>query len=543
MNSTASRTLLLIGLWLLLMATTLATRTYFPIDETRYVGVAWEMWLRGNFLVPHLNGEPYSHKPPLLFWLFQAGWWLFGVSDWWPRLVPALFALANLFLTAGLARRLWPELREAAALTPLILFGTLLWTFYTSMVMFDMLVVFCTLLGMHGTLSAADGRQRGWLLLGAAIGLGVLAKGPVILLHTLPVALLAPLWLSVDAKPARWTAWYLGLVGAVLLGAAIGFAWALPAASAGGEVFGRALLWGQTAGRIGGEAAPHSRPLWWYLPILPLMLFPWSVWPPLWRGARALRAVGLDSGVRFCLAWLLPVFIAFSLIRGKQVQYLLPLLPACALLAARILSHAADFRPLRDAPIPGAILTIAGIILTVVHSIAYRYNEADWLEHLEPAWGVAVIALGVAILVVSCRTPRGAVIKWLLVSVLLYVIVHVGIVKVAMQAYDLRPMARHIATVQQQGLPVAHVGKYHNQYHFLGRLEQPLIILNRDEVDAWARRHPRGRVVVYYDKWRPEQARHSEFAQPYRGRGLALWNCAVLREHPEWLHEWPEVNP
>ncbi len=477
MNSTASRTLLLIGLWLLLMATALSTRTYFPIDETRYVGVAWEMWLRGDFLVPHLNGEPYSHKPPLLFWLFQAGWWLFGVSDWWPRLVPALFALANLFLTAGLARRLWPELREAAALTPLILFGTLLWTFYTSMVMFDMLVVFCTLLGMHGTLSAAGGRQRGWLLLGAAIGLGVLAKGPVILLHTLPVALLAPLWLSVEVKPARWTVWYLGLLGAVLLGAAIGFAWALPAASAGGEVFGRALLWGQTAGRIGGEAAPHSRPLWWYLPILPLMLFPWSVWPPLWRGARALRAVGLDSGVRFCLAWLLPVFIAFSLIRGKQVQYLLPLLPACALLAARILSQAGDFRPMRDARIPGAILTIAGIILTVVHSIAYRYNEADWLEHLEPAWGVAVIALGVAILVVPCRTPRGAVIKWLLVSVMLYVIAHVGIVKVAMQAYDLRPMASHIATVQQQGLPVAHVGKYHNQYHFLGRLEQPLIIL------------------------------------------------------------------
>jgi len=178
-----------------------------------------------------------------------------------------------------------------------------------------------------------------------------------------------------------------------------------------------------------------------------------------------------------------------------------------------------------------------------VHSIAYRYNEADWLEHLEPVWGVAVIALGVAILVVPCRTPRGAVIKWLLVSVMLYVIAHVGIVKVAMQAYDLRPMASHIATVQQQGLPVAHVGKYHNQYHFLGRLEQPLIILNRDDVDAWARRHPRGRVVVYYDKWRPEQARHTEFAQPYRGRGLALWNCAVLREHPEWLHEWPEVNP
>jgi len=43
---------------------------------------------------------------------------------------------------------------------------------------------------------AAAGRMRGWLLLGIGIGLGVLSKGPVILLHTLPVALLAPLWLN-----------------------------------------------------------------------------------------------------------------------------------------------------------------------------------------------------------------------------------------------------------------------------------------------------------------------------------------------------------
>ena len=59
-------------------------RPLWPVDETRYASVAWEMWLRGDFLVPHINGEPYSHKPPLLFWLIQAGWALFGVNDWWP---------------------------------------------------------------------------------------------------------------------------------------------------------------------------------------------------------------------------------------------------------------------------------------------------------------------------------------------------------------------------------------------------------------------------------------------------------------------------
>ena len=82
------------------------------------------MWNSGNLLVPHLNGDPYSHKPPLLFWLINLGWAVFGVNEWWPRLVAPLFGLASLFLTAGLARRLWPGEAECAA-APLILVGGL----------------------------------------------------------------------------------------------------------------------------------------------------------------------------------------------------------------------------------------------------------------------------------------------------------------------------------------------------------------------------------------------------------------------------------
>lgn len=34
----------------------LALRPLFPVDETRYIAVAWEMWEQREFLVPHLNG-------------------------------------------------------------------------------------------------------------------------------------------------------------------------------------------------------------------------------------------------------------------------------------------------------------------------------------------------------------------------------------------------------------------------------------------------------------------------------------------------------
>src|SRR6186713_711146 len=82
--------------WALLALLPLALRPLLPVDETRYATVGWEMWRRGDLLVPHLNGVPYSDKPPLLFWLIQAGWRIFGAVEAWPRLLPALFSLVNL---------------------------------------------------------------------------------------------------------------------------------------------------------------------------------------------------------------------------------------------------------------------------------------------------------------------------------------------------------------------------------------------------------------------------------------------------------------
>lgn len=68
----------------------LLTWPLLPVDETRYLSVAWEMWLRHEWLVPHLNGALYTDKPPLLFWLVHLGWAVAGVNDVWPRAVCGL---------------------------------------------------------------------------------------------------------------------------------------------------------------------------------------------------------------------------------------------------------------------------------------------------------------------------------------------------------------------------------------------------------------------------------------------------------------------
>ncbi len=192
MNPASRAWLLLAAAWLAVIVSALLTRPLLPVDETRYAAVAWEMWARGEFLVPWLNGEPYSHKPPLFFWLIHAGWWLTGVNEWVVRLLPSLLALLTLLLGTRLATQLWPGDRQAQAAVPWVLTGSVLFTAFASWVQIDLLLVLCTLLAMSGLLDASRGRRAGWLLTATGIGLGVLAKGPVILLHVLPVALLAP---------------------------------------------------------------------------------------------------------------------------------------------------------------------------------------------------------------------------------------------------------------------------------------------------------------------------------------------------------------
>ena len=108
--------------WLILTAVNLLNHHLIPLDETRYASVAWEMWSRQDYLVPYLNGVPYHHKPPLLFWLYDLGWSLFGVSEWWLLLVSPLFALISLYNLRYLARLLWPDNSAAIRMAPWFLF-------------------------------------------------------------------------------------------------------------------------------------------------------------------------------------------------------------------------------------------------------------------------------------------------------------------------------------------------------------------------------------------------------------------------------------
>jgi len=490
----------------------IATRPLTPIDETRYVSVAWEMWLRGDFLVPFKNGEAYSHKPPLMFWMFHAGWALFGVNDWWPRLVLPLFSAGALALTFLLARRLWPQHAGLGGQATLILVSALLWIVFSTSAMFDVMLAFWVLLGMHGVLAASDGKRRGFVMLGIAIGMGVLTKGPVILLNLLPVAVLAPWW-----NPGlKWTRWFAGVVLAVLLGAAIALMWAIPAGIAGGEAYRNAIFWGQTANRM-VESFAHRRPFWWYLPLLPLLLFPWFVWPGFWKALAHHRRAGLDRGTRFCLAWMLPVFVAFSFISGKQPHYLVPLFPAFALLAARVLADRTGSRvglpALLAAALGGVLILAASGQIAALH---------DQVAALPPLWPGVLLILVAGMAWMAGRRGVSPLLNLALLGAATLALVQLATIRSLGPLYDVKPMAQAIKQVQDEGRPVANAATYHAQYQFLGRLEAPLAELSGAELPRWLAAHPDGYVVIYLKDGRNLGAISARHKQAYRGGAAVL---------------------
>jgi 4-amino-4-deoxy-L-arabinose transferase-like glycosyltransferase len=121
---------LALALYLLAAGYAIHAHGPLPLYSTRSLSVAWEMWLRGEFIVPYLNGAAYAHKVPLLYWLIHAGWAVGGVSDTCPRVLMLLIGSANLLLLAWFCRRLQPGQPRAAALAPWLLLGSAFWFVY-----------------------------------------------------------------------------------------------------------------------------------------------------------------------------------------------------------------------------------------------------------------------------------------------------------------------------------------------------------------------------------------------------------------------------
>ncbi len=523
-----------IGLWLLLFLASLFARTLWPVDATRVLAVAWEMWNSNALLVPFLNGDVYPH-PPLMYWLIHLGWSVFGVNEWWPRLVPAAFFLFSLHVTARLARRLWPDSLDVSRYAPLVLLGMLFWAFYLTLALPDALLVFFSLLGLWAVLVMYRTHRRAWLLLGLALGLGMLASGLMILLYVLPVTLLAPLWIKEAPRP-NWKHWYRDVSKAVLLGSVILASWLTPAMIKAGAPFASKLLADSIPGPTLGLFP--SMPQWWgYLFLLPIVLLPWSVMPLLWMRLWHIRRQPVNAGMVFCMLWALPAIALLSLLDVKQPQWLLPILPAGALVVSYLFMDEALREHGLHKALAGMTLPIIvfGGALAILPELPRAAFLPDLLWDISPLVGIGIVAVGIALAWVPLRETRDRVRDIVVVGVLLVVFAILGVGSQFNNLYQVHGAAQYIADAQDRDHSIAHVGDYQGQFQFPGRLQKSLHVINLTEVQQWTAHYPDGLLITYSNEWQPPVtgAFKPAFESPYGDQILRVWEAgAVLASIP-----------
>ena len=324
--------------WILILAVVLVFwqlggHDLWAPDEPYFGEGAREMVADGEWLVPHVNGVVTTDKPPLFFWSIAAFSLPGGdVTPWTARLPSALAALGTLLLVLRLGRRLGGK--QSAWLGGFVLVTTLMFWEKARWAQIDSLLCFLIWVALSAFAAwragDADGRRAG-LLFWLAAGLAVLAKGPVGMLLPLGIALTV---LVADRRLAEWRQ-FAPLLGPSLFLAVVG-AWMLAANAAPDYSVWQALR--EHFLERGIHGLHHRQPPWYYLEVLPLHLLPWSGLVP---GALVLALRRRDAADRLLLATSLFVVVFFSISTEKRDLYVLPAVPAFALLVSRLLDHVA----------------------------------------------------------------------------------------------------------------------------------------------------------------------------------------------------------
>jgi len=332
---------------LVLLAVTLvyllaATRaSLWDRDEPRFSRATVEMVESGNYLYPTFNGHLRPDKPILIYWLMSLPIRVLGPTELACRFFSVLGAAATCLFTFLIARRvvgeragLWAVAVLASSLMILVI-GTLA---TADAVLLPALVA---ALAVYVRMAQEPPGPRHTLLLGLAFGWALLAKGPVGLLPGLIILVALILQSRGDRAGAAWG--HLGRLGlAVLLGAALFLAWAIPANQATGGDFLRLGLGRHVLERSSRPLESHGGNFFLYLPYyVPVVLagfFPWTLHLPGAISAALGGRLGGRLGRNLLIAWVAPVFVLMTLVATKLPHYVLLLWPALAIAVAGTLT-------------------------------------------------------------------------------------------------------------------------------------------------------------------------------------------------------------
>jgi 4-amino-4-deoxy-L-arabinose transferase-like glycosyltransferase len=330
----------LVGFCLVLYFVNLGQWDLWNPDEPRYGQVAREMVERNDPILMHQDGQMYSDKPPLFFWLIALSSFLLkGFSSFAVRAPSALFGTFTVLLTFFLGRRLYNW--RTGFFSALILATTGEFAYLSTRANMDTTLTFFTTAALfcfiESSVSSAQSDQISWyrklLPYGfyVSMAMATLTKGPVGFVLPFMVCLVY-LVIQRNWKGLR----NMKLLAGTLLFFGIVLAWYIPAVLAGGKVYLQETLFKHTVERF-AKGWNHVHPIYYYFFNFPMNFLPWFLFLPaaLVHGFSRER-VGKRKESLFLFVWFATIFVFFSLSKGKRAIYLLPLYPAASVMVGAL---------------------------------------------------------------------------------------------------------------------------------------------------------------------------------------------------------------
>lgn len=381
-------------------------------DEPRYAQVAREMFLRGDLTTPTLGGHTWFEKPPLLYWMMIAAAKVFGVNEWSARLGPALCGLLTTAAVACIGRKVSGRFGLLSALVAASCLGLIVFSRAAS---FDVVVTMTTTWSLAFFLlhELSSSRKR-WLLAGfyVFVGLSLLAKGLVGIV--VPFGVVGFYYLLRRRWPERHV--FVSLVWGIPLALLVAATWYGPVIARHGWTFIDEFFVQHHFARYVSNKYKHPQPPYFFPAIILLLVLPWTgflvdavarVRRWHWRGDDGVSIVRV-----FAFAWLLLPIVFFSFSGSKLPGYILPALPAAAILIADRLLSPLNW-PLRVTGVICLVLGVGGIVYAA---------QTGYVTMLCAALAAApMIAAGVATFVLPRREALIAVIIAIFVLVVVLV--------------------------------------------------------------------------------------------------------------------------
>jgi 4-amino-4-deoxy-L-arabinose transferase-like glycosyltransferase len=461
-------------------------------DEPRYARIAQEMKSEGRWVTPILEGRPWLEKPPLYYWTTIASFSVLGTTEKAARIVPALCALASalaLFWLGSLLRT-----RATGLIAASILLTSLGFAGYGRSASTDMPFTCCFTIAM-AILAAAIRKDVGGLGIGCAyifLGLSVLGKGPVALVMAFGIVVIFWFLSENEGVLSRWR-----IGTGIFITAAVSLPWFWLAFRENGFAFVSTFFLNHNLARYVTGIHHHSQPFFYYLPVILILLFPWSAWliPALFK-IRARAMVDWrhwNPGIIFLACWALFPVLFFTLSDSKLAGYILPSLPPIALILGIRLSETIETNLLRA----GAILLF---VLSLGMSIAATYyfgKEYGGNWRAGALVSVAILAPSLFALSFGLRGDRT---KALWSTVVQGVLMIIAVAQFAFPVLAAYHSTREIATEALKGAkpaePIVTYGFFHHSlsyytgYRVYGELD------SADSVRSLVQKHGSVLVVI-----------------------------------------------